>query len=40
MSDDEVGRRDEEVADPLEGGSNGVVDFTHASLRDYLEGNR
>lgn len=36
VSDDQVGGRDEEVADSLESRSDGVMHFAHAGLRNHL----
>jgi len=36
VGDDEVGGGDEEVVDLLESRADGVVNFSHAGLRDHL----
>lgn len=36
VSDDEVGRGDEEVVDSLESCADGVMHLSHAGLRNYL----
>lgn len=37
VSDDEVGWRDEEVINPLEGGADGVVHLSNTGLGNHLE---
>lgn len=36
VSDDEVGRRDEEVTDSLESCADGVMNFSNTGLKNYL----
>lgn len=36
VGDDEVGWRNEEVADPLESCADGMMYFSHTGLRNYL----
>lgn len=36
VSDDQVGRRNEEVLDPLKSRVDGVMHFSHAGLWNYL----